>query len=133
MPLAAAWRASSGQVQRATGVPLEADISHARALTPATRRAGNTRGLPGAVRRPVPRCPALRTGAATCGPCPRRGPGRCAISWGFAIYCVSHDDYQKSVLPSGYPPGAPQEALDCACGLYLGDTTAWLDPPSPTN
>jgi len=24
-----------------------------------------------------------------------------------------------------------QEALDCACGLYLGDTTAWLDPPPP--
>ena len=46
-PLAAAWRASSGQVQRARGSPLEAGISHARALTPATTRAGNTRGLPG--------------------------------------------------------------------------------------
>jgi len=34
-----------------------------------------------------------------------------------------------SVLPSGYPAGTPQEALDCACGLYLGDTTAWLNPP----
>ena len=47
MPLAAAWRASSGQVQRATGVQLAAGISHARALTPATTRAPNTRGLPG--------------------------------------------------------------------------------------
>jgi hypothetical protein len=28
---------------------------------------------------------------------------------------------------------APQEALDCACGLYRNDPTAWLDPPSPTN
>jgi hypothetical protein len=52
-----------------------------------------------------------------------------ATSWGFAIYRASHDDYEKSVLPSGYPAGTPQEALDCACGLYLGDTTAWLDPP----
>jgi hypothetical protein len=56
-----------------------------------------------------------------------------ASTWGFAIYRASHDDYDKSVLPSGYPAGTPQEALDCACGLYLGDTTAWLDPPSPTN
>ena len=23
---------------------------------------------------------------------------------------------------------ASAQALDCACGLYLGDTTAWLDP-----
>ena len=51
-----------------------------------------------------------------------------ASTWGFAIYRASHDDYDKSVLPSGYPAGTPQEALDCACGLYLGDTTAWLDP-----
>src|SRR5262249_27014646 len=51
-----------------------------------------------------------------------------ASSWGFAIYRASHDDYEKSVLPSGYPFGTPQEALDCACGLYLGDTTAWLNP-----
>ncbi|WP_157250408.1 hypothetical protein [Nonomuraea typhae] len=56
-----------------------------------------------------------------------------ATSWGFAIYRASHDDYEKSVLPSGYPTGTPQEALDCACGLYLGDTTAWLNPPPPTN
>ena len=38
-----------------------------------------------------------------------------------------------SINPSGYPAGTPQEALDCACGLYLGDTTAWLNPPPPTN
>ena len=56
-----------------------------------------------------------------------------ASTWGFAIYRASHDDYEKSTLPSGYPAGTPQEALDCACGLYLGDTTAWLDPPPPTN
>jgi hypothetical protein len=30
--------------------------------------------------------------------------------------------------------GAPEEALDCACGLYLNDVTAWtnaLDDPPP--
>ena len=56
-----------------------------------------------------------------------------AAHWSFAIYRASHDDYDKSILPTGLPFGTPQEALDCACGLYLGDTTAWLDPPSPTN
>ena len=55
-----------------------------------------------------------------------------ATTWGFAIYRASHGDYDKSLLPTGLPFGTPQEALDCACGLYLGDTTAWLDPP-PTN
>jgi len=28
---------------------------------------------------------------------------------------------QDSYLPSGQPSGTPEEALDCACGLYLGD------------
>jgi hypothetical protein len=56
-----------------------------------------------------------------------------ASTWGFAIYRASHDDYEKSALPSGWPAGTPQEALDCACGLYLNDPTAWLDPPPPTN
>ena len=56
-----------------------------------------------------------------------------ASAWGFAIYRASHDDYEKSVLPTGYPFGTPQETLDCACGLYLGDATAWTTPPSPTN
>jgi hypothetical protein len=56
-----------------------------------------------------------------------------ASTWGFAIYRASHDDYEKSVLPSGWPAGTPQEALDCACGLYLADHTAWIIPPPPTN
>ena len=47
MPAAAAWRASSGQVQRASGFPLAAGGSQARALTSATTRAGNVRGRPG--------------------------------------------------------------------------------------
>ena len=33
-----------------------------------------------------------------------------AHQWQFAIYRASHDDYEKSVLPSGYPAGTPQEA-----------------------
>ncbi len=57
--------------------------------------------------------------------------GGYASTWGFAIYRASHDDYQDSFLPSGQPAGTPEEALDCACGLYLGDPTAWLTPPSP--
>ena len=49
-----------------------------------------------------------------------------ASTWGFAIYRASHDDYQDNYLPSGQPAGTPEEALDCACGLYLADPTAWL-------
>jgi hypothetical protein len=55
--------------------------------------------------------------------------GGYASTWGFAIYRASQDDYQDSFLPSGQPAGTPEEALDCACGLYLGDPTAWLTPP----
>jgi hypothetical protein len=55
-----------------------------------------------------------------------------ASQWGFAIYRASHDDYENSYLPSGYSAGSPEEALDCACGLYLNDPTAWL-PDTPTN
>jgi hypothetical protein len=32
-----------------------------------------------------------------------------ATTWGFAIYRASHDDYDKSVLPSGYPAGTPKK------------------------
>jgi hypothetical protein len=55
-----------------------------------------------------------------------------ASLWGFAIYLASTDGYQDSLLPSSLPVGAPEEALDCACGLYLADPSAWQDqlPPS---
>jgi hypothetical protein len=49
---------------------------------------------------------------------------RSATNWGFAIYRASHDDYEDNVLPSGSSTGTAQEALDCACGLYLNDPTA---------
>ncbi len=60
--------------------------------------------------------------------------GGSASYWGFAVYLASKDSYQDSVLPNGMTAGAPEEALDCACGLYLDDITAWtdaLDDPPP--
>jgi hypothetical protein len=51
--------------------------------------------------------------------------GGYASMWGFAIYRASHDDYQPSYLPTGHSAGTPEAALDTACGLYLGDPTAW--------
>jgi len=56
-----------------------------------------------------------------------------ASQWGFAIYRASHEDYEQAFLPSGWPSGTPEEALDTACGLYLGDPTAWLPDPRRTN
>ena len=53
-----------------------------------------------------------------------------ASRWGFAIWRASHNDYQDSWLPNGTPSGTPEEALDVACGLYLGDITAWTPPPT---
>jgi len=52
-----------------------------------------------------------------------------ASRWGFAIHLASRDGYEDSFLPSGLPAGTPEEALDCSCGLYLGDPTAWIQPP----
>lgn len=46
--------------------------------------------------------------------------------WGFAMYLASSDNYENSVLHNGRPTGTPEQALDCACGLYLGDPTAWI-------
>jgi len=53
-----------------------------------------------------------------------------ASTWGFAIYLASKDGYENSILPSGYPAGTPEEALDCACGLYLSDHTTSLKRPT---
>ena len=51
--------------------------------------------------------------------------GGYAASWGFAIYLASKNGYEPSYLPNGQMAGPPEDALDCACGLYLGDPTAW--------
>ncbi len=45
--------------------------------------------------------------------------------WGFAIHLASRDGYEDFLLPNGQPVGTPEEAIDCACGRYLGDPTAW--------
>jgi hypothetical protein len=47
--------------------------------------------------------------------------------WGFAIYLASNDRYEDSILPRGSFTGAAEEALDCACGLYLNDVGAWSE------
>lgn len=46
-----------------------------------------------------------------------------ASRWGFALYRASHHDYQDSILPNGYTAGSPEDALDCACNLYLNNST----------
>ena len=62
MPLAAAWWANSGRSSGPGALRLAAGISHARGLTQATTRAGNTRGLPtrGASASPSIPCPQYR-------------------------------------------------------------------------
>ena len=68
------------------------------------------------------------TGTTTTGdtlPLMRLRYGGSAARWGFAIYLASKDGYQDAVLPTGHFAGAPEDALDTACGLYLGDPTAW--------
>jgi hypothetical protein len=42
-----------------------------------------------------------------------------ATQWGFALYLASKDGYEDTVLPTGTFTGTPEEALDCACDLYL--------------
>jgi hypothetical protein len=48
-----------------------------------------------------------------------------AHNWRFAIYRASRDDYEESIFPTGLTIGTCEDALDTACGLYLGDPTAW--------
>jgi hypothetical protein len=49
--------------------------------------------------------------------------GGSAHHWGFGLYLASSDKYENQILPSGFPAGSPEEALDCACGLYLSHLT----------
>jgi len=50
-------------------------------------------------------------------------------AWSFAIYEYSGDRYAESILPGGGWTGTPEAALDCACGLYLNDPSAYFEPP----
>jgi hypothetical protein len=72
---------------------------------------------------------ATLTGTTTIKLCRLRYVGS-ASQWQFAIYRASHDDYDESVFPTGLPVGTCQDALDTACGLYLNDPTAWIQPPT---
>ncbi len=47
-----------------------------------------------------------------------------ASTWGFAVYRASHDDYEDSVLPSGWPP-APRRKPSTA---PAASTSATLRP-----
>ncbi|HUY61236.1 MAG TPA: hypothetical protein VMW49_05110 [Candidatus Dormibacteraeota bacterium] len=52
--------------------------------------------------------------------------GGYASAFGFAVYLASSARYEASQLPSGAFEATPEEALDCACGLYLGDPSVWV-------
>jgi hypothetical protein len=52
--------------------------------------------------------------------------GGYASSFGFNIYLASKDGYEDTTLPNGAFEATPQQALDCACGLYLGDPSVWV-------
>ena len=41
------------------------------------------------------------------------------------MYLACKEGYQDSALPADQFAGAPEDSLDTACGLYLGDPTAW--------
>lgn len=40
-------------------------------------------------------------------------------TWGFALYLASSDTYEDQILPTGGFTGTLEDALDCACELYL--------------
>lgn len=42
-----------------------------------------------------------------------------ADDWGFGLYLASSDKYEDQILPTGDFTGTPEQALDCACELYL--------------
>jgi hypothetical protein len=72
------------------------------------------RALPGRVRL-YRRAPQRRDDLPLC---QLRYNGSASIC-GLAIYLASRDGYEDNILPSGLPAGSPEEAPDCACGLYL--------------
>lgn len=51
--------------------------------------------------------------------------GGYANQWGFAIWLASKNGYEDSYLPTGSRAGTAEDALDCACGLYLNDPATW--------
>ncbi len=51
--------------------------------------------------------------------------GGYANQWGFAIWLASKNGYADSYLPTGSRAGTAEDALNCACGLYLNDPATW--------
>ncbi len=49
--------------------------------------------------------------------------GGSASIWGFALYLYSSAKYEDQILPTGGFDGSPEDALDCACNLYLSGPT----------
>ncbi len=43
--------------------------------------------------------------------------------WGFGLYLYSSGKYEDQILPTGSFTGTPEQALDCACTLYLSGPT----------
>jgi hypothetical protein len=72
--------------------------------------------------RPVRLCREAHLADGTVQPLIRLRYGGSARSWGFGLYLASSGRYENQILPSGSAAGSPEEALDCACGLYLADS-----------
>jgi hypothetical protein len=51
-----------------------------------------------------------------------------ASTWGFAVYRASHDDYEDSILPSGWPAGTPRKPSTAPAA----STSATTPPGSPS-
>ncbi|WP_217212951.1 hypothetical protein [Streptomyces sp. AC550_RSS872] len=47
--------------------------------------------------------------------------GGSASTWGFALRFAGTDECQDAILPTSGFAGTPEDALGCACGLYLTD------------
>ena len=45
--------------------------------------------------------------------------GASARHWGFGLYLASSGTYENQILPPGFPSRSHEQALDCACRLYL--------------
>ncbi|MFD9240375.1 hypothetical protein ACFV0D_00250 [Streptomyces sp. NPDC059556] len=51
-------------------------------------------------------------------------------TWCFALYLPGNGSYRDDILPSGLPVGSPEEALDCAGGLYLNAPVSAVRVPA---
>ncbi|MFD3876057.1 hypothetical protein [Streptomyces sp. NPDC058623] len=51
-------------------------------------------------------------------------------TWGLSPQVAGRDGREDGTLPSGPPKESPEEALDCACALYLDPIGPLLPVPS---